>query len=135
MFCYAGRAHVTGGRDNAARGENGRLELQLARPGSIAASPNPEQLLAASWCGCFIGAIAHLAARWQVILPGKRAVDPKSAAALRGATARRSLSFALRTLSVCSRRLLDVTDQIVAHPHNGALRLREFVARQAGGSH
>lgn len=42
---YTGRVHVTGGRDGAAHSDDGRLALQLSRPGSSAQGTNPEQLL------------------------------------------------------------------------------------------
>jgi len=72
---YTGRVHVTGGRDGAARSDDGKLETRLSPPGSAAPGTNPEQLLAAGWSACFIGAMG-LAARAQgVALPAATAVD------------------------------------------------------------
>ena len=73
---YTGRTHTTGGRDGAARSDDGRLDVQLARPGTKAPSgTNPEQLFAAGWSACFIGAMGHYATAHQIALPKDLAVD------------------------------------------------------------
>ena len=72
---YTAHTHTTGGRDGAARSSDGRLDVKLSPPGSAGAGTNPEQLFAAGWSACFIGAMG-LAARSQgVALPGDAAVD------------------------------------------------------------
>lgn len=72
---YTAHTHVTGGRDGAARSSDGKLDVRLSPPGSAAPGTNPEQLFAAGWSACFIGAIG-LAARAQgVKLPADVAVD------------------------------------------------------------
>lgn len=72
---YTAQTHVTGGRDGAARSSDGKLDVRLSPPGSAAPGTNPEQLFAAGWSACFIGAIG-LAARAQgVTLPADVAVD------------------------------------------------------------
>jgi Ohr subfamily peroxiredoxin len=72
---YTGRTHVTGGRDGQARSDDGKLDIRLSPPGSAGPGTNPEQLFAAGWSACFIGAIG-LAARAQgVTLPADLAVD------------------------------------------------------------
>jgi osmotically inducible protein OsmC len=72
---YTGRTHVTGGRDGQARSDDGKLDIRLSPPGSAGPGTNPEQLFAAGWSACFIGAIG-LAARAQgVALPADLAVD------------------------------------------------------------
>jgi Ohr subfamily peroxiredoxin len=72
---YTGRTHVTGGRDGAARSDDGRLDLRLSPPGGPGPGTNPEQLFAAGWSACFIGALG-LAARAQGLkLPADVAVD------------------------------------------------------------
>ncbi|SOZ38011.1 organic hydroperoxide resistance protein [Cupriavidus neocaledonicus] len=73
---YTGKVHITaGGRDGEARSDDGRLDLQLSRPGSPGAGTNPEQLLAAGWSACFIGAIGLAAGKRQVKLPSDLSVD------------------------------------------------------------
>ncbi|PVM85561.1 peroxiredoxin [Caulobacter radicis] len=72
---YTGRTHVTGGRDGAARSDDGKLDVRLSPPGGAGPGTNPEQLFAAGWSACFIGAMG-LAARAQgVALPADVAVD------------------------------------------------------------
>jgi len=73
---YTGKTHTTsGGRDGAARSHDGRLDVQLSSPGSKGDGTNPEQLFAAGWSACFIGAIGLAAARRGVKLPAELAVD------------------------------------------------------------
>ena len=72
---YTGSTHTTGGRDGAARSSDGRLDIALSRPGSAGNGTNPEQLFAAGWSACFIGAMAGVARKMQVTLPADLAVD------------------------------------------------------------
>lgn len=73
---YTGKTHTTsGGRDGAARSHDGRLDVQLSSPGSKGDGTNPEQLFAAGWSACFIGAIGLAAAKLGVKLPAELAVD------------------------------------------------------------
>ncbi|MDY0978014.1 organic hydroperoxide resistance protein [Massilia sp. CFBP9012] len=73
---YTGKTHTTsGGRDGAARSADGRLDIQLSSPGSTGAGTNPEQLFAAGWSACFIGAIGLAAGKLGVKLPARLAVD------------------------------------------------------------
>lgn len=72
---YTGRTHTTGGRDGAARSADGRLDVTLSPPGSSGAGTNPEQLFAAGWSACFIGALGHAAGARKLRLPVDTAVD------------------------------------------------------------
>jgi lipoyl-dependent peroxiredoxin len=72
---YTGKTHTTGGRDGAARSSDGRLEVNLASPGTAGAGTNPEQLFAAGWSACFIGAMGLAAGKRKVPLPADTAVD------------------------------------------------------------
>ncbi|MGE7473560.1 organic hydroperoxide resistance protein [Bosea sp. NPDC003192] len=72
---YTGRTHTTGGRDGAARSSDGRLEVNLTSPGVPGAGTNPEQLFAAGWSACFIGAIGLAARERKVAVPAETAVD------------------------------------------------------------
>jgi len=71
---YTGKAHVTGGRDGAARSDDGRLDIKLSTPGGPGTGTNPEQLLAAGWSACFQGAMA-IAARQMGIKLVDVAID------------------------------------------------------------
>ena len=72
---YTANVHVTGGRDGAARSEDGRLDLRLSAPGSAGNGTNPEQLFAAGWSACFQGAMAIAAKGMDVTLPPETAID------------------------------------------------------------
>jgi Ohr subfamily peroxiredoxin len=72
---YTAKTHTTGGRDGASRSADGRLDVKLSLPGSAAAGTNPEQMLAAGWSACFIGAMGLAAKQLKVALPADTAVD------------------------------------------------------------
>lgn len=72
---YTARAHTTGGRDGASRTDDGRLDVQLSSPGTAGTGTNPEQLFAAGYSACFIGALKAVAARQKIALPADLAID------------------------------------------------------------
>ena len=72
---YTGKTHTTGGRDGASKSADGRLDIKLSSPGTSGAGTNPEQLLAAGWSACFIGAMGLAAAQKKVRIPADVAVD------------------------------------------------------------
>jgi Ohr subfamily peroxiredoxin len=72
---YTGKTHTTGGRNGQSRSSDGRLDVALSSPGSSGSGTNPEQLFAAGWSACFIGAIGKAAQVHDVVLPADLAVD------------------------------------------------------------
>lgn len=72
---YTGKTHTTGGRNGESRSDDGRLDIKLSAPGSSGSGTNPEQLLAAGWSACFIGAMGKAAVALKVTLPTNVAVD------------------------------------------------------------
>ncbi len=73
---YTGKVHTTsGGRDGTAKSDDGRLDIELSSPGSKGTGTNPEQLLAAGWSACFIGAIGLAAGKQKIKLPEDLSVD------------------------------------------------------------
>jgi lipoyl-dependent peroxiredoxin len=72
---YTARAHTTGGRDGASRTDDGRLDVKLSPPGPSGSGTNPEQLFAAGYSACFIGAMKAVAARTKATLPADLAID------------------------------------------------------------
>jgi osmotically inducible protein OsmC len=72
---YTAQTHTTGGRDGASRSADGRLEVKLSSPGTPGIGTNPEQLFAAGWSACFIGAMGLAARKLKVTLPSDVAVD------------------------------------------------------------
>ncbi|WP_455269663.1 organic hydroperoxide resistance protein [Rhizobium herbae] len=72
---YTGKTHTTGGRDGASRSSDGNLEIKLSSPGTSGAGTNPEQLFAAGWSACFIGAMGLAARKMKITMPAETAVD------------------------------------------------------------
>jgi Ohr subfamily peroxiredoxin len=72
---YTARAHTTGGRDGESRTDDGRLNVKLSSPGGAGTGTNPEQLFAAGYSACFIGAIKAVAAKQKITLPADLAID------------------------------------------------------------
>ena len=72
---YTAHAHTTGGREGASRTDDGRLDIQLTSPGGAGKGTNPEQLFAAGYSACFIGAMKAVAPRQNVTLPADLSVD------------------------------------------------------------
>jgi len=72
---YTAKAHTTGGREGASRSDDGRLDVQLVSPGTGTTGTNPEQLFAAGYSACFIGAIKAVAGKSNTTLPDGLAVD------------------------------------------------------------
>ena len=75
---YTAHAHVTGGRDGAAKTDDGKLDVKLAPPkelGGNGAGTNPEQLFAAGYAACFLGAMRLVAGNEKLALPQGFAID------------------------------------------------------------
>ena len=72
---YTGKTHTTGGREGFSKSSDGRLDIALSTPGAAGNGTNPEQLFAAGWSACFIGALGIAAAKRKLQLPVGTAVD------------------------------------------------------------
>jgi lipoyl-dependent peroxiredoxin len=70
---YTAKAKSTGGREGVSESSDGRLKLTLSTPKSLGgndgAGTNPEQLFAAGYSACFIGALKAVAGMNKVKLP------------------------------------------------------------------
>jgi osmotically inducible protein OsmC len=70
---YTAHATSTGGRTGTSKTDDGRLALTLSTPkelgGDGGAGTNPEQLFAAGYSACFIGAMKAVAAKQKIALP------------------------------------------------------------------
>lgn len=72
QIVYTAHATATGGRDGRAISSDGKLDVALARPtemGGNGAGTNPEQLFAAGYSACFLGAMGYVAAQGKKLLP------------------------------------------------------------------
>ncbi|EPJ48212.1 MAG: putative organic hydroperoxide resistance protein [Osedax symbiont Rs2] len=80
---YTANATVTGGREGSAKSDDGRLELTLSTPkglgGDDGRGTNPEQLFAAGYAACFIGALKLVAGQAKVALPKDSKIDAQVA--------------------------------------------------------
>lgn len=70
---YTAHATSTGGRTGTAKSDDGALQVNLSTPrelgGAGGAGTNPEQLFAAGYSACFIGAMKAVAAGQKIKLP------------------------------------------------------------------
>lgn len=65
-----GKTHVTAGANGAARSRDGFLDVKLPQP-----HPAAENLFAAAWSACYIGAIQLAAGQRKVKLASEPEVD------------------------------------------------------------
>lgn len=76
---YRAQARATGGRDGRASSVDEALDLPLSTPkalgGAGGSGTNPEQLFAAGYSACFIGAMKVVAARDKRALPADTAIE------------------------------------------------------------
>lgn len=70
---YTTKATATGGRDGSARSEDGVLAVKLSTPKELGGAggdgTNPEQLFAAGYSACFIGALKAVGAGMKIKVP------------------------------------------------------------------
>lgn len=76
---YTAHATSTGGRTGTTESSDGALKLPLVTPkelgGAGGAGTNPEQLFAAGYSACFIGAMKAVAARQKITLPAEVSIQ------------------------------------------------------------
>ena len=70
---YRAQATSQGGREGTSKSSDGVLDLQLSTPkelgGGGGPGTNPEQLFAAGYSACFLGALKFVAGQHKVTLP------------------------------------------------------------------
>jgi Ohr subfamily peroxiredoxin len=70
---YRAKASSIGGREGTSRSSDGVLDLKLSTPRELGGAggdgTNPEQLFAAGYSACFIGALKFVAGQQKVALP------------------------------------------------------------------
>ena len=75
---YTASATATGGRDGRAVSSDNVLDVKLATPkelgGAGGAATNPEQLFAAGYSACFIGALKFVAGQTKQQIPADTAI-------------------------------------------------------------
>lgn len=75
---YRAQATSTGGRDGHSKSSDGILDVKLTVPtelgGAGGNATNPEQLFAAGYSACFLGAIKYVAGQNKITIPPTTAV-------------------------------------------------------------
>jgi Ohr subfamily peroxiredoxin len=76
---YKAHAKATGGREGRAVSSDNVLDLKLTLPkemgGSGAVGTNPEQLFAAGYSACFLGALKFVAGQAKVAIPDTTTIE------------------------------------------------------------
>lgn len=75
---YTAHAHTTGGREGRSVSDDGLLDVKLSPPkamGGAGTATNPEQLFAAGYSACFMGALKHVAGVKKVTVPADASID------------------------------------------------------------
>ncbi len=75
---YTATATATGGREGQAASSDGALDVKLSTPralgGQGGSGTNPEQLFAAGYSACFLGALKFVAGQHKIALPADTTV-------------------------------------------------------------
>ena len=74
---YTAHATSTGGRDGSSKTDDGKLQVKLAPPkemGGNGDGTNPEQLFAAGYSACFLGAMKFVAGQQKTVLPASTSI-------------------------------------------------------------
>lgn len=75
---YTAHASATGGRDGHASSSDGLLDVKLGTPkemGGAGGAVNPEQLFAAGYSACFLGAMKFVAGTQKITIPADTKVE------------------------------------------------------------
>lgn len=75
---YTAHATATGGREGTAKSDNGQLDVKLGTPKQMGGNDNgtnPEQMFAAGYAACFIGAMKFVAGTKKVKLPDDTSIN------------------------------------------------------------
>ncbi len=75
---YTAHAHTTGGRDGRSVTDDKLLDVRLAVPpemGGDGKGTNPEQMFAAGYSACFMGALKHVAGTKKMKVPADASID------------------------------------------------------------
>ena len=78
QIVYTAHAHATGGREGQARSDDGLLDVKLIVPkemGGAGGGVNPEQLFAAGYSACFLGALKFVAGKEKISVPADTKVE------------------------------------------------------------
>lgn len=75
---YTAHAHATGGREGHIKSDDGFLDVKLVVPkemGGMGGGVNPEQMFAAGYAACFLGAMKFVAGKEKIAIPADTKVE------------------------------------------------------------
>ena len=75
---YTAHAHATGGREGHIKSDDGFLDVKLVLPkemGGMGGGVNPEQMFAAGYAACFLGAMKFVAGKEKITIPADTKVE------------------------------------------------------------
>jgi Ohr subfamily peroxiredoxin len=75
---YTAHAFATGGREGQAKSDDGLLDVKLVPPkemGGAGGGVNPEQLFAAGYSACFLGAMKFVAGQQKIAIPADTKIE------------------------------------------------------------
>ena len=75
---YTAHAHATGGREGHAASSDGLLDVKLITPkemGGAGGGVNPEQLFAAGYAACFLGAMKFVGGAQKIAIPADTKIE------------------------------------------------------------
>ena len=116
---YTAQATATGGRTGSAKSSDGHLDVTLDTVkelgGAGGAGTNPEQLFAAGYSACFLGALKFVAGREKVAIPADTTVTADVGIGPRADGGGFELSLAINV--VIPGVAKDVAEGLVAKAH------------------
>ena len=116
---YTAQATATGGRTGSAKSSDGRLDITLDTVkelgGAGGAGTNPEQLFAAGYSACFLGALKFVAGREKAAIPADTTVTADVGIGPRADGGGFELSLAINV--VIPGVAKDVAEGLVAKAH------------------
>ncbi len=75
---YTAHATAVGGREGTAKSDDGQLDVKLGTPKQMGGNDkgtNPEQMFAAGYAACFLGAMKFVAGTKKVQLPDETSIN------------------------------------------------------------
>jgi osmotically inducible protein OsmC len=119
---YTAHATSTGGRAGSSASDDGRLSVTLSVPKSMGGDDgpgtNPEQLFAAGYSACFLGALKLVAGQKKVTIPADTGIQATLNIHIPGLAHEQATALVQAAHSVCpysnaTRGNIDVTLNVV----------------------
>jgi lipoyl-dependent peroxiredoxin len=124
---YTAHAITTGGREGMSRSSDGVLQVRLSTPkelgGTGGGGTNPEQLFAAGYSACFIGALKAVAAMERLSIPADTSIaaDVGIGPIATGFAIQVALKISMPGMDrVTAQRLIDAAHEVC--PYSNATR-------------